>query len=424
MKTVTFFLWASVTLASAQNDIIIDNQHAVFKGKWDVSKTATDHHGDDYRSTACVAGEATATATFRPEIGIAGKYNVEVMFPHGDDHSRRAPWEISCLDGTFTTNINQTVDGGKWVRIASGLNFEAGTKGFVQLSNGTEENDSSGKTVVIADAVRFVRTGKASATTASTTTTSAKSSSSAKKQSTPKPTAKSSEPKPIESKPAPASVTGWRFSMQTSVTGNGTVLKDPDQPGYSDRDVITLTAKPDKGNVFVGWSGNASGLENPLKFTVTDSATVTAEFLPEAIGVILESSEAELTGRWSTNSQKWTGQRSESYAFTAATTDEEASVLYRPSLPKPGKYDVYIYFLQGDNRATKTVWEVSGRGGSFNVVVDQRQNGRAWYQIATAKPFDAGSAGYVRLTSKAEPIPSVVVADSIAFVYTGPLDSR
>ncbi len=428
MKTVIFTLWVSANIVSAQNDIIIDNPQATFDGRWEVAKSAKDHYGDDYRSAFCVAGAPTATATYQPEIGVAGKYNIEIMYSRGDNRSQSAPWEIGYLGGTFKTKVNQTAEGGKWIRIATGLDFDVGKKGYARLLNnsGEDKETAVGKPVVIADAVRFVRTGKSS-TPSTTTSTPVPAPEKTSKTST----SKKPSPPPATitvgtaSTPAtpPASAPGWRFSMQTSVTGNGKVVKSPDQPGYFDRDVIELTAVPDKGNIFVGWSGDGAGLDNPLKFTISNNSVVTAEFLPEALGAIIDSTEAELSGRWATNSQKWAGQRCDSYAFAPASPDGDSVAMFRPSLPKGGKYDVYIYYLQGDNRATKTVWEVSGRDGAYNVVVDQRQNGRQWFQIAAAKPFDAGSAGYVRITSKAEPIPSVVVADSVAFVYTGPLDT-
>ncbi|MDB6026526.1 MAG: hypothetical protein JWM68_2749 [Verrucomicrobiales bacterium] len=384
----SFLLLSSAGIISAQNDIIIDNGQATFDGPWETSKGSKDRYGDDYKSSFCVVGPATATATFRPKIAVSGKYNVEVIYPRGDNRTTNAPWLISFDGGTLSTNISQRVSDTKWVRLASGILFAAGEDGFVRLSNnsGGDKETSAGKAVVIADAVRFVLVGK-------------------------------SGPAPQASPgPAPA----WRFAAQISVKGSGDVLKAPDQPGYAGGESVEFTAQPEKGNVFVGWSGDAVGMDNPLKVKVNSNVILTAEFLPEALGVILESSEAKLDGRWAPNTQKWVGQRSESYLFAISSTDADNVATYTPNLPKAGKYDVYIYYLQGENRAVKTSWEIVSKTGATTVQVDQRANGREWFQIAAGREFEAGKKGYVRVTGKAEPIPSVVVADSVAFVYVGP----
>ncbi|WP_442267568.1 InlB B-repeat-containing protein [Tenacibaculum sp. ZS6-P6] len=63
---------------------------------------------------------------------------------------------------------------------------------------------------------------------------------------------------------------------------NGSVTATPNSGtgAYDDGSVITLTATPDAGYEFTGWSGDASGTTNPLDITMDADKTVTATFAP------------------------------------------------------------------------------------------------------------------------------------------------
>jgi uncharacterized repeat protein (TIGR02543 family) len=62
------------------------------------------------------------------------------------------------------------------------------------------------------------------------------------------------------------------------VEGEGSVTIDPVEDTYHYGDVATLSAAADPGWSFFGWSGDASGTRNPLLFTMTGNAIVTANF--------------------------------------------------------------------------------------------------------------------------------------------------
>ncbi|WBX72418.1 T9SS type B sorting domain-containing protein [Tenacibaculum retecalamus] len=61
---------------------------------------------------------------------------------------------------------------------------------------------------------------------------------------------------------------------------NGTVATDPNPTNgtYTDGQVVELTATPDTGYQFDNWSGDASGVLNPLNITMDANKTVTANF--------------------------------------------------------------------------------------------------------------------------------------------------
>lgn len=61
---------------------------------------------------------------------------------------------------------------------------------------------------------------------------------------------------------------------------NGTVSKTPDKTAYLAGETVTLTAVPDPGYRFIGWSGSASGTSNPLTITMNANKTITALFEP------------------------------------------------------------------------------------------------------------------------------------------------
>ncbi|MDM7999665.1 MAG: Ig-like domain repeat protein [Dehalococcoidia bacterium] len=62
------------------------------------------------------------------------------------------------------------------------------------------------------------------------------------------------------------------------VDGNGSVTKDPELAAYAHGSQVTLTAVPDPGWVFVGWSGDLSGTTNPAVVTMNSDKRVTATF--------------------------------------------------------------------------------------------------------------------------------------------------
>jgi len=62
------------------------------------------------------------------------------------------------------------------------------------------------------------------------------------------------------------------------INGHGQVTVDPPANFYSTGQGVTLTALVDPGQNFLGWSGDASGTENPLSLIMTQSKVVNANF--------------------------------------------------------------------------------------------------------------------------------------------------
>ncbi|NLD71791.1 MAG: InlB B-repeat-containing protein, partial [Chloroflexi bacterium] len=66
--------------------------------------------------------------------------------------------------------------------------------------------------------------------------------------------------------------------LTVSTVGQGAVDIDPDQAAYAYGDEVALTALPEPGWTFVGWSGDASGTTNPLTVTISGDTDITATF--------------------------------------------------------------------------------------------------------------------------------------------------
>lgn len=60
---------------------------------------------------------------------------------------------------------------------------------------------------------------------------------------------------------------------------NGIVTKTPDLAGYNYGAVVKLTAVPNAGYLFTGWTGDAAGLTNPLNISMTSNKKITATFV-------------------------------------------------------------------------------------------------------------------------------------------------
>ncbi len=68
------------------------------------------------------------------------------------------------------------------------------------------------------------------------------------------------------------------FTLDVTVVGGGTVIKNPDQATYSSGSTVELTATAAPGWTFSGWSGTASGNTNPLNITMDGNKSISATF--------------------------------------------------------------------------------------------------------------------------------------------------
>jgi len=67
-------------------------------------------------------------------------------------------------------------------------------------------------------------------------------------------------------------------SLTTEISGQGQVGVNPAGNLFSVGQQVTITATPNAGQSFLGWSGGATGTQNPLTVTLSQSAIITANF--------------------------------------------------------------------------------------------------------------------------------------------------
>jgi hypothetical protein len=75
------------------------------------------------------------------------------------------------------------------------------------------------------------------------------------------------------------------YTLEVNVVGSGSVAKTPNQTTYLYGDVVTLTATPEVGWAFNGWSGALLGVTNPATLTITGNSVVTATFVSTCVPV-------------------------------------------------------------------------------------------------------------------------------------------
>jgi len=98
------------------------------------------------------------------------------------------------------------------------------------------------------------------------------------------------------------------------------------------------------------------------------------------------------------------------------------TAICRPTISTAGKYDIYLWYPSGFNRATNAPWFISFNEGSTTSHVNQQTNGGGWFLIAGAIDFAEGTNGYIQLSNDIGVTNKVVIADAVKFVYAfGPV---
>lgn len=73
-------------------------------------------------------------------------------------------------------------------------------------------------------------------------------------------------------------VPGGQFALTVVPLGRGQVTVSPRANAYATGSGVTITANPDSGQTFLGWSGDAVGSQNPLATIVNSNRTIFANF--------------------------------------------------------------------------------------------------------------------------------------------------
>jgi len=88
----------------------------------------------------------------------------------------------------------------------------------------------------------------------------------------------------------------------TVLAPNGTVQKAPDQPQYDSGSIVALTAVPNAGYQFTGWSGALTGTTNPSSVTMNAAKSITANFAIKTYGLTITATNGSVTKLPNSNS--------------------------------------------------------------------------------------------------------------------------
>ena len=80
-----------------------------------------------------------------------------------------------------------------------------------------------------------------------------------------------------------STLNGNNRSLTVLINGDGTVTKNPQLAFYGNNSSVTLTATPGSNSVFMGWSGDTNGTQNPLAVVMDTNKTIYATFASAAL---------------------------------------------------------------------------------------------------------------------------------------------
>jgi hypothetical protein len=152
-------------------------------------------------------------------------------------------------------------------------------------------------------------------------------------------------------------------------------------------------------------------VDNPamVPFIVPDPAT-----LP---GIVVDESAAELVGEWaySTHTPPYVGI---GYLHDQKAGKGEKSATFTPDLPAAGLYEVRLAHCHNVRRSRMAPITIRHADGETTVRIDQQatpEHGKLFRTLGRFR-FEAGKAGWVRVTNGRTEADKVVIADAVQFL--------
>jgi len=142
--------WILDKTPGAPVEVILDNTAAsgvTYTGTWTESTWQAGYYGTNYRHDGNT-GKGTSSVRFTPTLAAGGQYDVYIWYPANVSYASNVPVDIVHGGGTATVTVNESSNGGQWVKLGT-WNFNAGTAGSVLIRTGGTNG------YVIADAVKF-----------------------------------------------------------------------------------------------------------------------------------------------------------------------------------------------------------------------------------------------------------------------------
>jgi uncharacterized repeat protein (TIGR01451 family) len=139
---------------STVSSLTLGTMDAEYAGPaWTIGSVATGIFGsNNYEYVQGVSGVATASARFAPPIAVAGLYDVSIWYPiKPGAFSANTPVIVTGPTSLATLNVDQTVDGGGWQPLVTGMYFAPGGENDFTIYNNTGDTND-----VAANGARWV----------------------------------------------------------------------------------------------------------------------------------------------------------------------------------------------------------------------------------------------------------------------------
>lgn len=124
----------------------------------------------------------------------------------------------------------------------------------------------------------------------------------------------------------------------------------------------------------------------------------------------------EVDDREAVKKGSWVESMAGNYLHDENREKGEKAITYTPTLPKEGRYDVYLSWRKHENRATEVPIEIVSLGGKKKITVDQRHQG-GWVKVFSGD-FAAGKTASVTISN--DGTNGYVVADAVRWVPVNP----
>lgn len=187
--------------------------------------------------------------------------------------------------------------------------------------------------------------------------------------------------------------------------------------GHSAADVAALAIQSNCAVQGVDYAQLAQQLEaegQVLAFEFAQTAPATAVDLSQSPGVVVDDEDAELIGAWTSSTAvgnfvgqgyRHDGNPHAKLGGDAAQTASRSEALFHAKLPRPGLYELRLYFPAHANRSTQTLVQFETLDGPRSMRVSQRHGdaGRAYRLLgryafgrkATLRISNAAADGFV-----------------------------
>lgn len=139
---------------STTSSVTLGTTDANYSGPgWLTSGVADGIFGDNYRYVQGVGGYPTAFTTYTPNIPAPGLYDVSIWYPtKPGTFSSSTPMIANGGTNAVPVNVDQTINGGSWQPVVTGLYLTNGATGNLNIY----DNSGDPTTSVVANGARWV----------------------------------------------------------------------------------------------------------------------------------------------------------------------------------------------------------------------------------------------------------------------------